>query len=880
MSAVVPCLPANQITLPTNSAANPAKPGDIVVARTANVLGFGPVGVVTLTRDIAGPPHYAEVVSWAASEVQFKVPNDLPSTGPWVLAFTPANLTKPCFNDGASLVPIYIDFLPHIIDVIFGSPDPDLNPELIVAEAPFTLLGVNFGASPRVKIEGVTMFGGNLHRGGQDSVGPTRVLAYMATVRALQSSPAYRANQLVMPVVLRVTNKALNVVSDDSAASQVKAYLPRPRPDVAGVTGNELYFGTIKGRADADHGGRKVAAQWLGAPRVSATSTGGEVRLYPADPTPRLAPLLPNFDDPPDILDAGKATQLRAVRLDASSKKLDVTEWHERGIIGTIPKDFTAAEGWAVVWRDDIPSLAQHFLRSIVADLPCTEAQLLPLVQRIVSFAPGAAPREEYWPGERVEVGLSLNLGDTANPLAQLLRSRAPGYSLELGFTLLDYAGKPVSPAPGSPVVMVTNGTLSTTGDFRPLDPPALTFQVRPGAGPTGDLWRLQVVARVRTPLCAPEGLPLLVLEQPFKQRPCTSTVIEDLVGHLVTIHSLPAEVGARDAVKGHVDISPDGLPSVGGGTSKLGRMLVEGLTAGYKLEVRVELLDKESRVVGGPADVRTSTDDEFANLKLPRLLKTPEFTFLPRPGVVEHRVEPGSGDLWTLRVVASVSVPLGCAQQVTLSRSFRKLPVRLPTMLAMFLEPNFARADDSAVLLVIPLSADLNEGDVKTEALTPLIEDLTELTASQNPLAFTSGPLFNLAKYMLPLAGAIVSQPNLVVVHESENANLNQITLVHNWLNDTEAEDTISSLALVGPPGTEVELFNKRDFDRSEGSFVLHTLEEMAVLVRLLNRKYPVSDPPTFDAQPPYRLLVVVEPNVRGKFDDEISSYKFTAFP
>ena len=46
--------------------------------------------------------------------------------------------------------------------------------------------------------------------------------------------------------------------------------------------------------------------------------------------------------------------------------------------------------------------------------------------------------------------------------------------------------------------------------------------------------------------------------------------------------------------------------------------------------------------------------------------------------------------------------------------------------------------------------------------------------------------------------------------------SNLNDIDVIlgpHIWNNDVEAEDTISSLALVGPPGRRIRVFQHRDF-------------------------------------------------------------------
>ena len=70
--------------------------------------------------------------------------------------------------------------------------------------------------------------------------------------------------------------------------------------------------------------------------------------------------------------------------------------------------------------------------------------------------------------------------------------------------------------------------------------------------------------------------------------------------------------------------------------------------------------------------------------------------------------------------------------------------------------------------------------------------------------------------------------------------SNLNDVDVIlgpHIWNNDVEAEDTISSLALVGPPGREIRVFQHRNF-RGRNM----TITASPVCVTLVNE---MTDPP-----------------------------------
>jgi hypothetical protein len=145
-------------------------------------------------------------------------------------------------------------------------------------------------------------------------------------------------------------------------------------------------------------------------------------------------------------------------------------------------------------------------------------------------------------------------------------------------------------------------------------------------------------------------------------------------------------------------------------------------------------------------------------------------------------------------------------------------LPV--PTVLAMFRHTNFQpRSGDSqgAVLVLVP-------EDSPFRSLAALQPTLNTLEAAVSRLAgFARFASFLLG--LRDLTAALSAQPHVQFRAQNGIGNLNDITLIHRnfpSLNDTEAEDELSSLIFVGPPGRKVECFVARSFRDGEGRFDL----------------------------------------------------------
>ena len=117
-------------------------------------------------------------------------------------------------------------------------------------------------------------------------------------------------------------------------------------------------------------------------------------------------------------------------------------------------------------------------------------------------------------------------------------------------------------------------------------------------------------------------------------------------------------------------------------------------------------------------------------------------------------------------------------------------------------------------------------------------------------------------------LHAALLAEDHVQFRQADEIANLNDITLASGWLNDTEAEDEISSLLLFGPPGRAVDLFNDRSFGVSEGVFTIKTQKQLVAGVRDLHTDFPSVEP--VDAS----LLRRGAPD--DDFGDELSSLRF----
>jgi hypothetical protein len=125
-------------------------------------------------------------------------------------------------------------------------------------------------------------------------------------------------------------------------------------------------------------------------------------------------------------------------------------------------------------------------------------------------------------------------------------------------------------------------------------------------------------------------------------------------------------------------------------------------------------------------------------------------------------------------------------------------------------------------------------------------------------------------------LTALLDNEPHISFRKTDSIGNLNNITLVQrSWYqNDTEAEDELSSLFMIGPRRRNAEFFNDRSFDDGEGKFTLTIGVESFAGIRDLHRKHPVSEPSgveiSVDRDPPGGWF---NPD---DFGDDLSSVRF----
>ncbi|HKX84848.1 MAG TPA: hypothetical protein VJL58_11550 [Pyrinomonadaceae bacterium] len=188
------------------------------------------------------------------------------------------------------------------------------------------------------------------------------------------------------------------------------------------------------------------------------------------------------------------------------------------------------------------------------------------------------------------------------------------------------------------------------------------------------------------------------------------------------------------------------------------------------------------------------------------------------------------------------------------------KLPI--PTVLAMFVHKPY----HGPTLIMVPADSAIPD-------LGGLAGQIQALQSALNPIR-TIARLAALITGLDAITTLLNNEPHISFRKTDSISNLNDITLVQrSWYeNDTEAEDELSSLFMIGPAGRAAEFFNDRGHDDGEGKFTFTVGPPLFAGIRDLHRDNPASEPLGNE--------IVVNHGPDGwwvdTFGDELSSVRF----
>lgn len=207
-------------------------------------------------------------------------------------------------------------------------------------------------------------------------------------------------------------------------------------------------------------------------------------------------------------------------------------------------------------------------------------------------------------------------------------------------------------------------------------------------------------------------------------------------------------------------------------------------------------------------------------------------FTFVPPP-----TTDPGAAPVErNIRAKLTLSATGVASHMAEFVLTVRVEPLLIPTVIGFFSGPNFTDQADSdgrppCVLLVLPNGT--------TDAVTPAVESVRTLATLLGQLAqvFSALPwLSNLATVNQFLSRIAASLSN-IAAHSAPDTNYGAKVLVRTyseaWFLEPEkfwqvglfsytAEDSFSSLFMLGPSGTQARFFNDRRLNSDEGAFTL----------------------------------------------------------
>jgi hypothetical protein len=202
-------------------------------------------------------------------------------------------------------------------------------------------------------------------------------------------------------------------------------------------------------------------------------------------------------------------------------------------------------------------------------------------------------------------------------------------------------------------------------------------------------------------------------------------------------------------------------------------------------------------------------------------------------------------------------------------------LPVLMPTVVAMFSEPNFGVTNTGTVLVMVPEHSPLSSARA-------LFDHLRQVESALDAVRGVGG----VAAWLLgidELIDAIPDQPRVRFKAANQISRLGDITIkpgvIFN-IGETTFDDKTHSIAVFGLPGTEVNFFNDTSFKRlpqtHQGMYVVQLGATPFVAIRDLDDGDSRTEPPR--TMPP-GVIQVFEPDTTDDdhdWEDSLSSVQF----
>lgn len=213
------------------------------------------------------------------------------------------------------------------------------------------------------------------------------------------------------------------------------------------------------------------------------------------------------------------------------------------------------------------------------------------------------------------------------------------------------------------------------------------------------------------------------------------------------------------------------------------------------------------------------------------------------------------------------------------------QLPVLVPTVVALFSEPNFNVDESSAVVVWVPQHSLLSSA-------APLFNTLKKIETVLEAL----GSIASIAGFLLGVRelSSLTDHPKLRFINADRIAKLSAIRLKRKpWYDffgsDETFNDQTSSLLIFGLPGTRVHFYNAYDFKKTHGYYKIKLkdvveltpaelqvtpLPDHFVAIRDFVIDSVTSPPKTFPAN---RIVETEDdPNADNQWDNVLSSVEF----